>query len=91
MPDYKKPTQGRTVDFFPSLRMKDTKFPQNKQNKKQFAAVIDEVNENSIDVHVYAGKQIVFCSNIPHKSETDENRSHWDWPVFETAAEKPAK
>lgn len=87
MADFKKPTQGRVVDFFPSDRMKDTKFPQNKQSKKKFAAIIDEVNENSIDVHVFAGRQIVFCGNIPHKSETEEKRSHWDWPVIEGAEE----
>jgi len=89
MAEYKKPTQGRVVDFFPSERMKDVRFPQNKQQKKKFAATIDEVNENSIDVQVYAGKQIVFCANIPHKSETEENRSHWDWPVIEK--EEPKK
>lgn len=79
------PTQCRTVQFFPSPSLKEDQLPGTKKNQKSFAAIINDVNPNSVDLSVMTGTQldpVVSVKNIAHKDEADSNESYWDWPTM---------
>jgi hypothetical protein len=76
--EIKKPTQGRIVEFFPSEKTAK-KFK--KQGKKSYAAIVADVNENSVDLRVIDAHD-VFVERVAHKSEAAQGRSNWEWPVI---------
>jgi hypothetical protein len=69
-------TQGRIVEFFPSERTAK-KFK--KQDKKSYAAIVTDVNENSVDLRVFDAHD-VHIERVPHKDDAATGRSFWDWP-----------
>lgn len=77
-----QPSEGRTITFKP-LESKKAKIflKDHNRNKKTFPAVITEVNEKTVDLTVHGVGETVYVSNVPHVSETTEDRSSWDWPA----------
>lgn len=70
-------TRGRIVTFKPSERTQK-KF-KNKQHET-YPAIVNDVNENSVDLTVFGCGEIVYVSNVKHISEAAVENSNWDWP-----------
>lgn len=74
-----KITEGRIVRFFPGPSVKGMF---TKQKKKGYPAIVYDVNENSVDLHIFAGKDTMDMSNIKHISSVNDRESSWDYPQF---------
>lgn len=66
------PEVNDRVFFYPSENT--LKKFKNKKRKK-YAAVITDVNANSVDVTVFGVREIVYISGIEHKDFADEGKS----------------
>ncbi|WP_445453101.1 hypothetical protein [Flavobacterium sp. 25HG05S-40] len=75
----KQPYEGADVTFTPSDSTRERKFKT--KDKKTYPAKITQLNKGSVDLTVYGNGEMVFVKNIPHSSETEADRSKWDWPA----------
>lgn len=71
--DYTTVKKGTDVDFFPS----ENKLKQFDHKRESYPAKITDVNENSVDLTVFAPSQIVFVTRIPFELDVKEGRSCW--------------
>lgn len=83
-----EPKMTDVVEFFPNERMKEDRFPQSRMKKKSFAAIITDVNKDTVDLAVLTGSGLLDIGRMPHKDDAEGNVSYWDWPKAE---EKPKK
>jgi len=74
-----QPREGRLVTFKPSERTRDGKFAN--KRKDSYPAIITEVNKDSVDLTVFGVKETIYISNVRHVSETESERSSWEWPA----------
>lgn len=76
----KKAGLSTPVVFTPS-RGTSEKFKNQNQEKKQYAAIVTEVNDESVDLKVFGVGEDIDVQNVKHASEAEEGHSSWDWPV----------
>ena len=69
--------QGQPVVFFPSERT--LKKFEGKQ-KESYHAVVNDVNENSVDLTVFGCGEMVFVTKVQIEGLAPEGRSYYTWP-----------
>ena len=71
--DYTKVELGTDVNFFPS----ENTLKKFEHKREHYPAKITDVNENSVDLTVFAPSQIVYVTRIPFELDVKEGRSCW--------------
>jgi hypothetical protein len=78
-----KVTQNRHVEFVPNETTRAEKLPNARKDKKTFAAVVYDVNENTVDLNVFCGPDTPYITRVPYVDDAKKNESYWQWPTVE--------
>jgi hypothetical protein len=57
------------------------KFKKQNKEKKEYAAIVVEVNDDSVDLKVFGVGEDLDVQNVKHISEAAEGRSNWKFPA----------
>lgn len=71
---------GNNVQYFPNEKRRKKLFPLATKFKKCFAAIVNDVNDLSVDLSILAGDgKVTEVKNVPHLTESGDGRSYWDY------------
>lgn len=68
------PEVGEVVKVFPS---KNTLLKFKNKKREFYAAIITDVNENSVDLTVFGQREMVYLSGIEHVDVADEGNTFY--------------